>query len=145
MTSQRLFANAERTAHEWLRVVADRLETDDLHEAYQVLRPWLHLLRDRLSVDSTAHLAAQLPELLRGVFYDGWQPSKVPVRMHAEQYLLRFQEDARVPAADVKATASAITSAMRDLFSPGQLDTVFGQLPADLRAILDPAPTGRPW
>jgi hypothetical protein len=27
-----------------------------------------------------AHVAAQLPELLRGVFYDGWNPSKVPVK-----------------------------------------------------------------
>ncbi|MFD1049696.1 DUF2267 domain-containing protein, partial [Kibdelosporangium lantanae] len=80
MTDRRLFAHAEQTAYEWLRVIADQLGTDDVHEAYQVLRPWLHLLRDRLSVPGAAHLAAQLPELLRGVFYDGWRPSEVPVR-----------------------------------------------------------------
>ncbi|GAB3899732.1 hypothetical protein GCM10029964_086060 [Kibdelosporangium lantanae] len=143
MTDRRLFAHAEQTAYEWLRVIADQLGTDDVHEAYQVLRPWLHLLRDRLSVPGAAHLAAQLPELLRGVFYDGWRPSEVPVRIHAEEYRLRFQEEARIPAAEVAVTAAAVTTAMRALFSPGQLATAFEQLPGDLRAILDPAPIGR--
>jgi uncharacterized protein (DUF2267 family) len=138
-----LFAHAERTAHDWLRVAADRLEIDDVQEAYRMLRSWLHLVRDRVTVNSAAHLAAQLPELLRGVFYDGWQPSKVPMRMHAEEFLLRFQQDARIPATEVRPALAAITSAMRELFSPGQLDTVIGQLPDDVWALLYPAPTGR--
>ncbi|RSM85304.1 DUF2267 domain-containing protein [Kibdelosporangium aridum] len=143
MTHQRLFAHAESTALEWLRVVADRLDTDDLHEAYQLLRPWLHILRDRLPVDSAVHLAAQLPELLRGMYYDGWQPSKVPIRLDVEDYLTRYQQEARIPARDVNRALAAITSAMSGLFSPGQLDTVLGQLPAKLRAILNPALSGR--
>jgi uncharacterized protein (DUF2267 family) len=45
-----------------------------------VLRTYLHALRDRLTVDEAAELAAQLPELIRGIYYEGWDPSKTPVR-----------------------------------------------------------------
>ncbi len=143
MGHEGLFEHAERTAYQWLRVVADRLDTDDLHLTYRMVRTWMHLLRDRVTVNSAAHLAAQLPELLRGVFYDGWRPSRVPSRMHAEEYLIRFQQDAGIPADEVRAAAATITAAMRELFSPGQLDTVLGQLPDDVWAILDTAPVSR--
>ncbi|MEV4320363.1 DUF2267 domain-containing protein [Actinocrispum sp. NPDC049592] len=98
--------------------MADWLDIDDMHQTYRVVRTWMHLLRDRLPVNSAAHLAAPLPELLRGVFYDGWRPSRVPDRMHAEGYLLRFQQEAWIPAAEVRATAAAVTGAMRELFPP---------------------------
>jgi len=35
---------------------------------------------DRLPITIAANFAAQLPELLRGVFYDGWSPSRVPIK-----------------------------------------------------------------
>jgi uncharacterized protein (DUF2267 family) len=71
----------DRSIHKtnaWLADVADSFGTEDRRFAYRVTRAWLHTLRDRLGVDASAHLAAQLPELLRGVFYDGWDPSRVP-------------------------------------------------------------------
>ena len=43
-------------------------------QSYAALRAVLHRLRDRLSVDGAAHLGAQLPTLIRGVYYDGWKP-----------------------------------------------------------------------
>src|ERR1044072_8696714 len=67
-------------AHIWLNEMADELGTDDRQEAYRVLRAYLHALRDRLPVNEAAQLAAQLPELIRGIYYEGWNPSKTPVR-----------------------------------------------------------------
>src|SRR6185369_10762255 len=52
--------------------------TEDREFAYRVLRAWLHTLRDRLTVQASAHFAAQLPDLIRGIFYAGWNPSGVP-------------------------------------------------------------------
>jgi uncharacterized protein (DUF2267 family) len=59
----------DRSIHKtnaWLADVASSFDTDDRRFAYRVVRAWLHTLRDRLGVDASAHLAAQLPELLRG-------------------------------------------------------------------------------
>lgn len=55
----------------WLADIDAGFGTSDRHLAYRVLRAWLHCLRDRLSVEVAAHFAAQLPELLRGTFFDG--------------------------------------------------------------------------
>ena len=57
-------------ANAWLADIEAGFGTSDRRLAYRVLRAWLHSLRDRLSVE----VAAQLPELLRGVFCDGWNP-----------------------------------------------------------------------
>ena len=56
----------------WLKDIMERLNTNDRHHAYSTLRAVLHTLRDRIGPESAAHLGAQLPMLLRGLFYEGW-------------------------------------------------------------------------
>ena len=68
--------HAMHTAHTWIHDVAREFDTEDREFAYRVLRAWLHTLRDRLPVEASAHFAAQLPDLIRGVFYAGWNPGQ---------------------------------------------------------------------
>ena len=49
-------------------------------QSYAALRAVLHALRDRLPVQESADLAAQLPVLIRGIYYEGWDPARVPWR-----------------------------------------------------------------
>ena len=58
----------------WLKDVMKRLDTRDRHHAYSTLRAVLHALRDRIGPESAAHLGAQLPMLLCGLFYEGLGP-----------------------------------------------------------------------
>lgn len=51
-------------------------------------------LRDRLTVEASAPFAAQLPDLIRGIFYAGWNPSAVPEMYDAEAYAARFAREA---------------------------------------------------
>ncbi len=74
--------HATHTAHMWVNDVAK--DTDDREFAYRVLRAWLHTLRDRLTIEASAHFAAQLPDLLRGVVYGGWNPSAFPEKYDVE-------------------------------------------------------------
>jgi len=40
----------------------------------------LRTLRDRLTVEDAVHLGAQLPILIRGVYYEGWKLTGKPVK-----------------------------------------------------------------
>jgi uncharacterized protein (DUF2267 family) len=68
----------------WLKDLMERLDTTDRHQAYSTLRAVLHALRDRIGPESAAHLGAQLPMLLRGLFYEGWDPTGKPSKERHE-------------------------------------------------------------
>jgi uncharacterized protein (DUF2267 family) len=64
-------------ANVWLKDMTTELG-GERHEAYAALRAVLHTLRDRLTVDEAAQLGAQLPLVIRGIYYENWDPSDTP-------------------------------------------------------------------
>lgn len=130
------FDHMVHSANTWLADVAEAFGTDDRKFAYRVLRAWLHAVRDRLTVDGAAHLAAQLPELVRGVYYEGWQPSRAPVKYGSDEFVDRFATEANIPADDVRRTAARVSLVMQAKLAPGQLDHALAQLPGWLRDIV---------
>jgi uncharacterized protein (DUF2267 family) len=123
----------------WLADVASSFGTEDRRLAYRVTRSWLHILRDRLPVPVAAHVAAQLPELLRGVFYDGWNPSKVPIKFGREEFISRFARDAQIHHSEVRRAGRNVTTAMRKHMSDGAINEALGVLPGDIKDLIAPA------
>lgn len=121
------------TAYTWLADVAEALGTDDRRFAYRMLRAWLHTVRDRLTAENAAQFAAQLPELIRGVYYEGWSPGRVPMKYDADGFVARFAREARVSPADVPSKSGAVATALRRHLSAGQLDAALAQLPTPVR------------
>jgi uncharacterized protein (DUF2267 family) len=130
------FDHMTQTANAWLVDVASAFGTEDRRFAYRVLRAWLHALRDRLIVDHAAQFAAQLPELIRGVYYDGWNPSSTPMKYGPEEYVQRFASEARIPVADVPGAATRVSAVLRRHFSPGQLEEALTALPESLKRLI---------
>lgn len=124
------------TAHIWLRAVADDLGTEDLTFALRALRAWMHTVRDRMGVSNSAHLTAQLPDFLRGIWYEGWVPSRVPGNHGVAEFVDEFAERAGISMGDVAFTAGCVTSALDRMMSPGQLNHVFAVFPDRLGAVL---------
>lgn len=131
------FDRAVHTANRWLADVAAEFDTDDHEFVYRVTRAWLHAVRDRLPLTDAAHLGAQLPELLRGVYYDGFDPVHLPVKYNRDQFVARFAADARVSGPDVPRAARAVSTAF-DRHLSGHLAAALGHFPADLQEILRP-------
>jgi uncharacterized protein (DUF2267 family) len=126
-------------ANVWLADIAAGFGTSDRRLAYRVLRAWLHTLRDRLSVEVAAHFAAQLPELLRGVFFDGWNPRQVPLKYDRAGYVTRFAQEARIRDSDVPKATRIVSVVALHHMSAGVVSEAFRMLPADLGQLLDPA------
>jgi uncharacterized protein (DUF2267 family) len=139
------YSHALHNANVWIADVALALQIEDRRVAHRLLRGWLHALRDRLTVEATVKFGQQLPEILRGEYYDGWEPSRTPVKYDAAGYVRRFAAVALVAPQDVPAIAAAITDVIAEHMSPGQVDTALAELPAELRAtVRDGAAPARP-
>jgi uncharacterized protein (DUF2267 family) len=132
----------ERNVHkatEWLADLARELGTQDREEAWRLLRAYLQTLRDRLTLDEAAQLAAQLPHLLRGVFYEGFDPGHQPEKIRdRDSFLARVAE--RAQPTDPARAALAVTAAtrvLRDHVTSGEIDDVLAQLPSEIRSLLE--------
>jgi uncharacterized protein (DUF2267 family) len=129
--------SVEKT-HIWLNDLAGELASEDGHHAYRVLRAFLHALRDHLTVDEAAALAAQLPIFVRGVFYEGWDPSRTPEHARdVESFLQRIASEAGL-AGETEASfaATAASRVMRRHVSAGEGEGVLRALPHHLRELL---------
>lgn len=71
VTGLDVFDSTLQKTNEWLQQIMQQLGTDSRQEAYIGLRATLHTLRDRLPLEVVAHLGAQLPMLVRGIYYEG--------------------------------------------------------------------------
>ena len=125
-------------ANIWINDVVAELGTNDRHEAYRALRAFLHTLRDRLPIAEGAQLSAQLPLLIRGVFYEGWQPAHVPLSYRdPEELLARVAREARLHG-DTEASyaVAAVARVLARHVSAGELEDVARTLPDGLRRLV---------
>jgi uncharacterized protein (DUF2267 family) len=129
-------SHAVQQTQEWLKELNVNGDLADLHEAYAVLRAVLHQLRDRLTVEEAADLGAQLPLIVRGIYFEGWRPAQVPEKVRTRQ---KFLDGVAVKLLPHRV---APEPAVRDVFAllahhcdPGEIGDVIEQLPADLKEL----------
>jgi uncharacterized protein (DUF2267 family) len=125
----------------WLQDLMQALNWTDRHMAYSALRATLHALRDHLTVEEVAQLGAQLPMLIRGFYYEGWDPTGKPLReRHLEQFLAhieqQFKDDDSV---DILAASTQVAQAvfwvLSQRISTGEIENVKHVLPAEIRGL----------
>jgi uncharacterized protein (DUF2267 family) len=131
----------ERAVHktnEWLSDLAKELQTDDREHAWGVLRAYLHVLRDELTIDEAAQLAVEFPPLLCGVFYEGFDPAQQPATIRDPgEFLIQFALRAAISdPAEAARSAEAATRVLRHHVSEGELEHVLVQLPSGVREVL---------
>lgn len=126
-------------AHIWLNDVAAELDSDDRQYAYRALRAVLHTLRDRLTVDVAAKLAAQLPTLIRGIYYEDWDPSRTPLAIHdVDAFLEHVAHEARMAGTtEASLAVTAVARVLRAHVSSGEIDGVLAILPAKLKPLIE--------
>jgi uncharacterized protein (DUF2267 family) len=131
------FDTTIQKTHIWLGELMQELYWQDRKNAYEAMRATLHALRDRLTVEEVAQLAAQLPMLIRGFYYEGWDPSGKPVReRHKEQFLERIERE--FPGADrlgYERVARAVFAVLAKRVSAGEIEDIRHVLPAELQGL----------
>jgi uncharacterized protein (DUF2267 family) len=126
------------STHVWLKETAEELGSDDREYAYRALRAVLHTLRDRLPVQTAAALAAQLPTLIRGIYYEEWSPHRTPVAIRNVDQFLDQVASVGGMAGETEASMSveAVTRVLRRNVGEGQLEDVLAVLPEKLKSLI---------
>lgn len=129
-----VFDKTLQTTHIWLNEIEAELGPDTKH-AWKVLSTVLHKLRDRLPLTEAAHLGAQLPLLIRGVFYDQFTPARQPTDYNLDQFIeevAKWLRDAR--PTDPREAIRAVFRVLSRHVARGEIEEVQHLLPQDLRA-----------
>lgn len=128
-----------QTANIWLDEVSEAIGPDR-QVAWKVLSTVLHKLRDRLPVELAAHLGAQLPLIVRGVYYDQYLPAAQPKDWHtADEFIeevSKWLSDIR--PVDPKDAIEAVFSVLSRHIAPGEIENVRRALPHQIRNELWP-------
>lgn len=132
-----VFDQTLHKTYEWLEELRDLAELRDEGQAYAVLRGVLHALRDRLTVDEAADLGAQMPMLVRGIYFEGWDPSATPRK---ERRRGAFLDSIRLninPAEGVGAAdaAHAVFALLTRRITSGEVSDVRHMLPREVREL----------
>jgi uncharacterized protein (DUF2267 family) len=130
-----VFDTTVQKTNNWINELRQVLGWQERQKAYLALRAVLHALRDRLTVEEVAQLGAQLPMLIRGFYYEGWDPTGKPEKIRQrEQFLAQigrqFRGDDRV---DPEQVARAVFTALSKRVSEGEIKDVKQVLPAEIR------------
>jgi len=109
----------------------------DRHVAWHALGTVLRAVRDRVTLGLAAHLGAQLPMLIRGVYYDQWDPAQEPTKWRSrEEFLALVNAGFRgMEPVDPAPMAKAVFRALNHYLDPGQIENVRNAMPEDVRAI----------
>jgi len=135
MTGLEAFDTAVHKTNTWLNDLMLVLGWQEKQKAYLAMRAALHALRDRLTTDEVAQLGAQLPMLMRGFYYEGWDPSDKPLKeRHRDQFLARIaQEFPGDECNDPERVARAVFLTLASRVSAGEIEDVQQVLPAELK------------
>ena len=127
-------------ANQWINEVAEAIGADE-QRAYHALRAGLVTLRNRMTVEEAAQLGAQLPLLVRGLYYEQWRPAETPTEQRSRKDHLASVSGclSDAPDTDPEAAARAVFGVLKRHVDEGQLRHVRIMLPDEVAEIMDAA------
>ena len=135
-TSIATFSHAAEQAQQWVNELADDLEWNE-RRAYRLLRSVLQAPRDWLSTEEMADLSAQLPVLIRGVYFEGWKPLEAPVwERKKDAFVARIESDFTDDLLyDPEAAIAAVFRLLDRHISEGEIAQVRNSMKKSLRQL----------
>jgi uncharacterized protein (DUF2267 family) len=154
MSSARIhvFDSHVDAANRWIKQMIEALDlsSDEQPRALHALRAGLHAIRDRLPANEVLDLSAQLPILIRGLFFEGWTLSNDPTRIRDREAMIA--RVARELAPDTRfdpiETLRAVMQLLVEHVSHGEIEHMLATFPKPIatmwRDLIGSAPQSTP-
>lgn len=135
-TGLEVFDKTLQTTNIWLDEVMEELGCER-HAAWHALGAVLRSVRDRVKPELALHLGAQLPLLVRGIYYDQWRLSSVPEKTRSlEGFLAQVDEKLDSNRIVTPETACrAVFKVVERHVADGQARKVRETLPGEVQAL----------
>lgn len=130
----------DRTIHDtntWLQRVSQEMEHPDRQIAYHALKGVLHAVRDRLTVEEAHHLGAQLPTLIRGFYFEGYNPAHKPLQYRDRDPFIKTidHELQQAGGENPENAARAVFTVLSNEINDGEITHVRQMLPEAVRQL----------
>jgi uncharacterized protein (DUF2267 family) len=136
-TANDLFNETINHTQDWLREICCDLGSFDLRDGYHAMRAVFSVLREHLPIEETAHFSAQLPVLVRGVFFDGWRPTHHVRARSVEEFEARVRDAlAGTRPVDAHKACQAVLGAICRHVTRGELEDVRACLPGTVKDLI---------
>lgn len=132
-----VFDSTLQKTHQWLDELVEHGVCEDRARAYSLLRLVLHRLRDSLPADEACDLAAQLPMLVRGFYFEGWRPTHKPIRHKTREAFLsdiRAELDL-INGGRAEEAVRAVFAVIASHVTLGEVRDIIADLSADVRTL----------
>lgn len=130
------FSQTVQEANLWLKEIGDAMGDPRKQIAYQALRGVLFAVRDRLPIEEAVQLAAQLPLLIRGIYFEGYRSAGKPEKFDKDEFLGRVSRKLQMAGgANPEKATRAVLTVLEGHVDRGEMEDVRNALPKELRAL----------
>ncbi len=141
MTKQQVFRAPIQKANSWINEIADGMNWNDHRRALHAFRAVLHSLRDQLSINEMADLSAQLPLVVRGLFFENWRPHVASGHSRSVEGF-RDSLAKQLPElsnAEITQVTQVVMNVIARHVSAGEISDIGSNLPESIRSLWDQA------
>jgi uncharacterized protein (DUF2267 family) len=134
-----IFQSTLQKTESWIQEFQQHTGREDEEKTWQMLRSVLHTLRDRLTVEQAAHLSAQLPLFIRGLFFEGWNPADVPTGIRSRDDFVQAVADrlSEHPEIDPNQAIDGTVHVLTRNVTDGEIDKIVRSLPDEMGRLFD--------
>ncbi len=132
--------NIERAIHDfnkWINNIQDELKCDE-EQAYTALCAVLQILRDRLTSAEATHLGAQLPLIIKGIYYDKWKikdkPEPIDKMTFTSRVHAQFNNNPEINPTNI---ILSVFRTIKKQITPGELEDVKSNLPDEIKQLFN--------
>ncbi|WP_432283775.1 DUF2267 domain-containing protein [Aminobacter sp. BA135] len=128
------FSHSAQQAQQWVNELAADLGWPE-NLSHRLMRAVLQALRDWLSPEEAADFSSQLPEMIRGIYFEGWDPAKSPaVERDKRDFVLRISKALNEqPEVDIEEGIAAVFRLLDRHLSHGEIVQVKNSMRKSLR------------
>jgi uncharacterized protein (DUF2267 family) len=125
-------------SQEWLQDLMNAYDFEDEEEALVLVRATLKTIRDRITHTEAYHLGTQLPALLRGYYYEAWDPDKTPLNFETSDGFISAVRNFLVghDNIDLEMAVPEVMKIIFDKLGQGEANHVRQNLPSQVQEFL---------